>query len=118
MEAFFLPENRERPWEGELREMFGGERFNQFEYDFGLTFDEDFREAEVFPGATRDMGQLLEPFSCSGDFIPAARALDTSHLPECNAAVLLYNLRYTGGVQKAEQEGVSLRFLGSFPCQL
>ena len=34
MEAFFLPENRERPWEGELREMFGGERFNQF----GLIF--------------------------------------------------------------------------------
>ena len=118
LEKIFLPENRDRPCEEELREMFNGEMYNRFEYDFGLSFDEDFREAEVFPGATRDMGQLLEPFSCSGDFIPAARALDTSHLPECNAAVLLYNLRYTGGVQKAEQEGVSLRFLGSFPCQL
>ena len=118
MEAFFLPENRERPWEGELREMFGGERFNQFEYDFGLTFDEDFREAEVFDAATRDLGALLEPFTNSGDFLPEVKKLDTSQLPDCNAAVLLYDFRYTGGIPKAEHEGVSLRFLGSFPCQL
>lgn len=118
LEKIFLPENRDRPCEEELREMFNGEMYNRFEYDFGLSFDEDFREAEVFDAATRDLWALLEPFSNSGDFLPEVKKLDTSQLPDCNAAVLLYDFRYTGGIPKAEHEGVSLRFLGCFPCEL
>ena len=40
----FLPENAGRPFEEELRDCFNGEGYNQFGYDFGLVFDEDFRE--------------------------------------------------------------------------
>ena len=116
--GLFLPENRDRPFEKELRELFEGGTFCQFEYDFGLTFDEDFREAEVFDAPTRELTKLLELFSNSGDFLPEAAKLDTGSLPEYNAAVLLYNLRYTGGVEEADHNGAGLRFLGCFPCEL
>ena len=41
----FLPTNQDRACEEELKDAFNYEDFNQFEYDFGLVFDEDFREA-------------------------------------------------------------------------
>lgn len=40
----FLPENQHRTCEGEFKALYD-EFYNQFEYDFGLTFDEDFCEA-------------------------------------------------------------------------
>ena len=72
----------------------------------------------MFDAATRDLVALLEPFTNSGDFLPEVKKLDASQLPDCNAAVLLYDFRYTGGIPKAEHEGVSLRFLGCFSCEL
>lgn len=39
LNKLFLPANRDRACEKELKEYFGGEVFNQFEYDFGLSFD-------------------------------------------------------------------------------
>ena len=119
IEAYFLPENRERPCEEELRECFNGEFFNRFEYDFGLTFDEDFREAEVFPAATRDMAELLDPFSDSIGFLPAVKALSPAvlnALPACNTALVLYGFRYDGSITEAARDGVRLRFLGAFPA--
>lgn len=117
VEALFLPENRDRPFEEELREHFNGESFCRFEYDFGLTFDEDFREAQVLEAPTRELEQLI-PFSESTGFVPLIRERYGDSLPACNAAVALYNLRYTGGVAETEHDGCSLRFLGSFPCEL
>ena len=119
IEAYFLPENRERPCEEELRECFNGEFFNRFEYDFGLTFDEDFREAEVFPAATRDMAELLDPFSDSIGFLPAVKALSPAvlnALPACNTALILYGFQYDGSITEAARDGVRLRFLGAFPA--
>lgn len=117
--GLFLPENRDRPFEKELRELFEGGTFCQFEYDFGLTFDEDFREAEVFPAATRDMAELLDPFSDSIGFLPAVKALSPAvlnALPACNTALVLYGFRYDGSITEAARDGVRLRFLGAFPA--
>lgn len=55
----FLPANRHRACEEEIKESFNYEFFNQFEYDFGLTFDEDFREARVLTCDTRDLAKLF-----------------------------------------------------------
>ena len=62
LEKVFLPENRDRPFEEELRDCFNGEGYNQFGYDFGLVFDEDFREAEVLDTPTKDLEKLITVF--------------------------------------------------------
>lgn len=58
----FPLENRSRACEEELKDHFHYESFNQFEYDFGMTFDEDFREANVLEYCTRDLKKLFEGF--------------------------------------------------------
>lgn len=40
----FIPAYRHRDCEEELKKSFNYELFNQFKYDFGLSFDDDFRE--------------------------------------------------------------------------
>ena len=40
------------------------------------------------------------------------KRLENVHLPECNAALVLYNFKYTGSIPEAEHEGVHLYFLG------
>lgn len=113
----FLPENADRPFEEELRDCFNGESYNQFGYDFGLVFDEDFREAEVLDTPTKDLEKLI-PFSESSEYVPLIREQYGDTLPAYNAAVALYDFRYTGGVKEARHNGIYLRFLGCFPCEL
>lgn len=112
LEKVFLPSNKDRPCEEEIRDSFNNEWYNQFEYDFGLVFDEDFREANVCEGTPGSMEELLEGFSYSNSFMEEAKTLKNVHLPECNAALVLYNFKYTGGILEAEHEGVHLYFLG------
>ena len=112
-----LPENAGRPFEEELRDCFNGESYNQFGYDFGLVFDEDFREAEALEAPTKDLEKLI-PFSESSGYVPLIREQYGDTLPAYNAAVALYNFRYTGGVKEARHNGIYLRFLGCFPCEL
>lgn len=65
----FLPANRYRDCEEELKESFNYEFFNQFEYDFGLSFDEDFREACVLNYDTKDLEKLCNGFSYCNSFL-------------------------------------------------
>ena len=108
----FLPANQDRACEEELKEEFNYEDFNQFEYDFGLAFDEDFREAAVCDEATDDLEKLFEEFSYCDSFIEEAKGLGKNQIPKCNAAVALYNFKFTGDIVKAEHENVSLYFVG------
>ncbi|MDE5892534.1 MAG: immunity 22 family protein [Acetatifactor sp.] len=112
LEKIFLPANKDRACEEELREDFNNELYNQFEYDFGLTFDEDFMEADVYDSAPGSIEELLTGFSFCTSFMEGAKKLENVHLPECNAALVLYNFKYTGGIPEAEHEGVHLYFLG------
>lgn len=112
LEKVFLPSNRDRACEEELRESFNNEFYNQFEYDFGLTFDEDFSEAKVYDSATGSIEELLTGFSCYSSFMEEAKTLKNDHLPKCNSAFVLYDFKYEGGILEAEHEGVHLYFLG------
>lgn len=108
----FIPANRDRPFEEELKELFNYEFFNQFEYDFGLSFDEDFREAEVLDGDTKNLEKLFSGFSYCDSFLDKVIKMKNSHLPECNTAVALYDFKYDGSILKAEHENFQLYFLG------
>lgn len=110
----FIPANRSRACEEELKESFNYEFFNQFEYDFGLSFDEDFREAHVLDCATKDLGKLFDGFSNCESFLEQINELSGNHLPECNTAVVLYDFKYDGGILEAEHENIHLYFLGYF----
>lgn len=107
-----LPANQSRACEQELIDAFNYETFNQFEYDFGLSFDEDFREAAVRDEVTDDPGILFEGFSCQETFIEEARSLMNGRIPKCNTAVVLYDFKYSGGITEAEHRDVHLYFVG------
>ena len=83
----FLPANRHRDCEAEIKESFNYEFFNQFEYDFGLTFDEDFREAHVLACETRNLEQLFDGFSYCDSFLEQIKNLQAEDIPACNAAI-------------------------------
>lgn len=110
----FLPANRHRACEEEIKESFNYELFNQFEYDFGLTFDEDFREARVLTCDTRDLAKLFNGFSFCDSFLEQIKKLQVNHLPECNTAIALYDFKYEGGILEAEHKNIQLYFLGYF----
>ncbi len=112
-DKLFLPQNISRACEKELKDYFNYESFNQFEYDFGLTFDEDFREANVLEYCTGDLEKLFGDFSESGLFLDEAKAA-APYLPECNTAVALYDFKYEGGISKVSHENVTLYFLSYF----
>lgn len=108
----FVPANRDRSFEEELKEMFNYEFFNQFEYDFGLSFDEDCREAQVLDCNTRNLEKLFSGFSYSDSFLDKVKEMKNSHLPDCNTAVVLYDFKYDGSILKAEHENFQLYFFG------
>ena len=110
--CIFFPENQDRPCEEELRKSFNYEFYNLFEYDFGLSFDEDFREAAVRDKESNDLEELFRGFSFYDTFIDEAKALMNDRIPKCNAAVALYDFRYDGGILRIERENISLYFLG------
>lgn len=110
--CIFFPENQDRPCEEELRKSFNYEFYCLFEYDFGLSFDEDFREASVRDNNTNDLEVLFKGFSYYDTFIDEAKALVNDKIPKCNAAVALYDFKYDGGISKVEREDISLYFLG------
>ena len=110
--CIFFPENQDRSCEEELRKSFNYEFYNLFEYDFGLTFDEDFRDAAVRDKETNDLEELFSGFSFYDTFIDEAKTLMNDKIPKCNAALALYDFKYEGGISKMERENVSLYFLG------
>lgn len=112
--SIFIPANKSRACEEELKNYFNYEYYNQFEYDFGLTFDEDFREACVRENHTKDYGELFDGFSYCDSFLDEVRALSNLQLPECNTAVALYNFKYEGEMLEVEHPDISLYFLGYF----
>lgn len=97
----FIPANRHRDCENERKELFNYEFFNQFEYDFGLSFDEDFREACVLDYDTKDFEKLFDGFSDCESFQDKVKGLVSCRFSECNTAVALYNFKYDGGVLEA-----------------
>ena len=108
----FAPANRARPCEEELKEAFHYEFFNRFENYFGMSFDEDFREAAVREDCTENLEELLAGFSYSESFLEEIKNVVKKRIPKCNAAVVLYNFKYDGGIINAEHEDVSLQFVG------
>lgn len=108
----FIPANQSRVYEDELKDCFNYEFFNQFEYDFGLTFDEDFREANVLDQETVDLEVLFDGFSDSDSFIKKIETLNFDVKEGYNTAVVLYNFKYEGDVCEVRHNDLYLCFLG------
>lgn len=67
LDRLFLQENRNRPEESELRELFD-ECYNHFKYDFGLSFDSDFSEVSHSAQASCSSMELLREHSYFDSF--------------------------------------------------
>jgi len=114
LSKLFLTCNQNRPFEQELRNAFD-EHYNQFEYDFGLSFDDDFREASVLEEFSDNLDTLLNDFSAHDTFLDEVKRstgnpLEQSH----NAIVILYNFKYDGSITKIKHENINLHFIGTY----
>jgi len=114
LNELFLPCNKNRPCEQELKNIFD-EFYNQFEYDFGLSFDEDFREASVLEGFSDNLDTLLSGFSASNTFLDEVKLSTCAPLTQpYNAIVVLYNFQYDGSITEVKHENLNLQFIGNF----
>ncbi|MCM1100555.1 MAG: immunity 22 family protein [Clostridium sp.] len=109
----FIFTNQSRDCEEELKEYFNYEYYNQFEYDFGLVFDEDFRETNVLDYDTGNLEILLDGFSYSDSFMEEVKKMNCLQM-KCNTAVVLYDFKYEGNIHMIEHENICLHFLGYF----
>ena len=110
----FIPANQSRDCEEELKEYFNYESYNQFEYDFGLVFDEDFREVNVLDYDTQNLEILFDGFSYNDSFIDEVKKMGCPQMQMCNTAVVLYDFKYEGNIRVIEHENIRLHFLGYF----
>ena len=109
----FISANQSRDCEEELKEYFNYECYNRFEYDFGLVFDEDFREVNVLDSDTENLEILLEGLSYSSSFIDEVK-MNCPQMRKCNTAVVLYDFKYEGNIHAIEHDDIRLHFLGYF----
>lgn len=106
----FKPENAGRPFEDKLREMFDV-CFNRFEYDFGVTFDQDFQVGGFCGEPTTDLGVLLGEWQDLAE--PFTALLVDGALPKpCNCFFAIPGCRYNGYVPSAKSADYALDFAG------
>jgi hypothetical protein len=85
-----------------------------FAADFGIRYDEDFREAQYYDNPSRSVRGLLQGYSYDGVIVPKFVQLLGESLPEdVNAVVLLYNFRHNAGAGTGTGGAVRLRYAGS-----
>ena len=117
LNKLFLPCNQNRPFEQELRNTFD-EHYNQFEYDFGLSFDDDFIEANVLEKFSDNIDVLLDGFSSSDTFLEEVkRSIGNPLAKSYNAIVILYNFKYDGRATEIKHKNLNLYFIGNFSCE-
>lgn len=109
LESIFLPENKNREEEIELKKCFD-ESYNQFKYDFAIFFDEDFSERSFSKESTNRLSLLLKGHSYLMSFEDAFQS-ETEKI--YNAVFLIYDCEYTGGVNQAIGKDFELDFIGA-----
>ena len=107
--ALFKPENVGRAFENDLKELFDG-CFNRFEYDFGVTFDQDFQVGGFCGEVTADLTTILGEW---GDLAEALTPLTgKTLLKPYNCFFAIPSCRYNGIVPSVNAEDYALDFLG------
>ncbi|MGG2074030.1 immunity 22 family protein [Lysinibacillus irui] len=114
LKQLFLAKNEHRPCEEAFKALYD-EFYNQFEYDFGLTFDEDFCETLFDEVSSNQLGQLIrDEFSYAQQFKHQLIEKIRKELPKAyNTVVLLYDVKYEGQIQHMHHEVFHLDFIGS-----
>lgn len=100
-----------KEWKKELQEMFE-EYFNKFEYDFGVTFDEDFQVCGNSEQLTDDVKILLKEWE---DLInPVVKFLGKDKFDKkYNCFFGIPSCKYSGVVKKISNEFGEIEFLGN-----
>ena len=115
LNALFILENKNRPCENELRSFYD-EFYNQFEYDFGMTFNCDFLEAVFFQNPMDDISAMLKGASYCDTFTDSySRLLCEKLKKQYNALILIYDCHYIGSTTCATHQGYEIEFMGSVP---
>ncbi|MFE3574445.1 immunity 22 family protein [Lysinibacillus sp. NPDC059133] len=114
LERLFLSQNQNRACEVELKELYD-EFYNQFEYDFGFTFDEDFCEAVFYELTFTKLDQLLQnDFSYSEQFKGRFISKVGNDLSQpYNAIILLFGVNYDGQNLTVNHDTYHIDFLGT-----
>lgn len=118
LKQLFLVENKHRPCEEAFKALYD-EFYNQFEYDFGLIFDEDFCEALFDEVSSNQLEQLIrDDFSYAQQFKHQLIEKIGDELPKAyNTMILLYDVKYGGLIQHIHHKAFHLDFIGSIKMQ-
>lgn len=110
LKALFKPENAARPFEAELKDLFEV-CFNRFEYDFGVTFDQDFQVGGFCEEVTTDLSKLLGEWA--DDFTePFTPLTGRTLLKPYNCFFAIPSCRYNGIITSVNAPEYTLDFLG------
>lgn len=117
IDRLFIPDNKNRPCENELRILFdNGNCYNQFAYDFGISFNRDFQETYFLKEHMNDLFAILDGFSYFDTFKePFAHLLGKKLEKKYNAVVLVYNCNYDGFIRRTKHRDFEIEFMGSVP---
>lgn len=118
LKQLFLVENEHRPCEEAFKALYD-EFYNQFEYDFGLIFDEDFCEALFDEVSSNQLEKLIrDDFSYAQQFKHQLIEKIGDELPKAyNTMILLYDVKYGGLIQHIHHKTFHLDFIGSIKMQ-
>jgi len=117
LNKLFLPENANRPCEQSFKELFD-EFYNQFEYDFGITHDEDFRERSYLDTSSSSISVLIGEHSYAETFIHYFVDLFKESLDKkYNTVILIYDCHYDGYVKQIHHDQFDVEFFGSVPFE-
>ena len=111
IQQLFRPENKDRPEEPMLRRAFRTQ-YNQFEYDYGFLFDEDFAVCDYCTDPTTDLSLLLEEWP---ELLEPIRKLvaETGFAQPVNCIFAVPSCAYTGTARRSEPKGGTLWFVGN-----
>lgn len=117
LEEMFLPENKNRDIEKDLREHFEAGMINPFSYDFAVVFDEDSAGADVRSFYTESLRELFCGTQinnyCLGTIVKDFEKRNIT-LPEaCNSFLIIPTI-YEGYYSHIKKKNMELWYLGTY----
>lgn len=110
LEMVFRPEYESRPEEAYYHKVFDW-HFNRFQYDFGVTFDEDFCIVGSCEYPTCDVSEILDEWQSELKLVKKLFPEGKSETPY-NCFIAIPSFRYLGAVKRIELEDGVVEYIG------
>lgn len=112
IQKLFVPENFKRPFESVFRDHFYEGGFNNFEYDFGVTFDPDFWIGNYSKFETDDIAGVLGEWGDDYLVNPIKKCIGERLPKRYNCFFAISSCIYNGFIKAVQYDTYSVEFMG------